>query len=745
MRRAAVNFCVRHPMFAAAVVVVIGVWAMDAGLWMGGFAGIACAAVGWFCDGWKRAVGWALCASVAMTVFHVRKEARMEAEGLLVGTGGKFEAVLSADGRSADGGWEAPAKLRGGRWDGMGVWWESHGKAPVSGSVVKGAGNFGPLKERRNPGEFDEAAWMRRKGMIAVFRGQVTEVRTGWLAEFGAKVRRGFREAVTVGLDEDSRSAKVIRAIVIGEQPPDADELVAAFRNSGTLHIFSVSGMHVAMVGSAAWFLLRMLGVPRRWAVLALLPLVFGYSWITGNSPPAVRSAWMMSVFLMAFVFRREPDLLNSLGAVLLAAMLWDGNLLFQPGVQLSYGVVAAIAAGTAWATRMFAWTGKKEEYLPDDLITGWRGIWLKARKRFATFLGVSTAAWVGSTPLTIWHFGLLTPVALIATGVLGPLVFVLLCVALVSAAVHPMAPGATAFLNRWNGAVADGCVVSAEWLSGIPGSHFDTRSSGVPKLLVYDLDYGAGAACFSGGKEGAVLFDCGDKRTFRYRITKSLRTLGISPDSVVISHADGGHLGGGAEVWEAFPLRQVLLPVAKSRSSVYKEWQNEAPEAGIRVRTAGEIGRLPLPDGASLEMLHVPVPDAANMRADERVAVFRIHWRGWKILMMSDAGLGIEEQMAASGKDLSADVIVAGRNRHTSSLGDELLDAVKPKAIVVSHSEFPVEERFPEDQAAYLKSRGIEVLNQRDWGGVTIRIAENGDLLLEGFVNGGSLVLERN
>ncbi|HVJ46497.1 MAG TPA: MBL fold metallo-hydrolase, partial [Luteolibacter sp.] len=331
------------------------------------------------------------------------------------------------------------------------------------------------------------------------------------------------------------------------------------------------------------------------------------------------------------------------------------------------------------------------------------------------------------------------------ATGVLGPLVFVLICVALVSAALHPIAPGAAAFLNRWNGVVADGCVVLAEWLSGIPGSHFDTRSSGEPKLLVYDLDYGAGAACFSGGKEGAVLLDCGDRRSFRYRITKSLRTLGISPDSVVISHADGGHLGGGAEVWEAFPVRQVLLPVAKSRSAVYKVWQNEAPEAGIRVKTAGEIERLPLPDGASLEMLHVPVPDAANMQADERVAVFRIHWRGWKILMMSDAGLGIEEQMTESGQDLAADVIVAGRNRHTSSLGDAFLDAVKPKAIVVSHSEFPVEERFPEDQAAYLESRGIEVLNQRDWGGVTIRIAENGNLLLEGFVNGGSLVLEKN
>ena len=56
----------------------------------------------------------------------------------------------------------------------------------------------------------------------------------------------------------------------------------------------------------------------------------------------------MAAVFLGAFVFRRRPDALNSLGAVLLATLLWDGRLLFQTGVQLSYGVVAAIIIGAS-------------------------------------------------------------------------------------------------------------------------------------------------------------------------------------------------------------------------------------------------------------------------------------------------------------------------------------------------------------------------------------------------------------
>lgn len=734
----------RHPLFALAVVAVVCVVAADRAWWLGVLVALVMGVFGGLPRDWKRVALWAAVGLVAVGIFSVRKELRARAERALVGTAGHFEARLLEDGRGGGGVWEAPVKLVGGKWRGTKIWWEGTGQVPVAGAVVEGSGNFVALRGPRNPEEFDEAAWMRRRGMIAAFQGQVTGLETGAWASLGEKIRRGFREGVTAGLETDSEEAKVIRAVVVGEYPADADELVAAFRNSGTLHIFSVSGLHVAMVGSICWFILRWLGVPRRWAVVALLPLVFGYSWITGNSPPAVRSAWMMAVFLMAFVFRREPDLLNSLGAVLLAAMLWDGNLLFQPGVQLSYGVVAAIAAGTAWMMRWFSWLGKKDEYLPDDQITGWRAKWLGARRKFAVFLGVSAAAWVGSTPLTIIHFGLVTPVALFATGVLGPLVYVMLAVALFSALVHPVAPGVSGWVNRGNARVADLCVASAQWMSSLPGSHFSTRSPGKPKLLVYDLDYGAGAACFSGGRSGAVLFDCGDRQAFRYQIAKSLRGLGISPDSVVISHPDGGHLGGAEEVWGAFPIRQVLLPVDKSRSPVYRRWREEAPEAGLKVLLAEDFNRLPLPDGAMLEVLYVPPAVAQNMQADERVAIYRLHWRGWKILLASDAGIGIGTKLAESGKDITADVIITGKNRDGSSFGDEMLEAVGPRAIVASHSDFPLEERLDPRLTAYWRSLGIAVIDQGKAGGVTIRVDDEGDLTLKGYVDGSAVRLKR-
>lgn len=739
-------FCGRHPLFVAALVVVACVLAAERNLWLGLGLGLLLGLAGGFLKGWRTGLAWVLCGALAVAVFTWRTAARNADERDLLASGhGEFQGRVIKDAKGKETFWSAPVVLRGGPHAGTKVWWEGRGVLPVAGSRVKARGNFGPLPGGRNPGEFDQAAWLRNQGVAAVFHaGRIEgEMTTGAWPALGAKLRSGFRMAVTDGLPEDSQEALVIRAVVIGEQPPDADALVAAFRNSGTLHAFSVSGLHVAMVGSIGWILLRMMGVHRRWAVLILLPLIFGYSWLTGNSPPAVRSAWMAAVFLGAFVSRRRPDLLNALGAVLLVAMLWDGRLLFQPGVQLSYGVVAAIAVGAGWGTRLFHWIAKPELYLPETLMNWRQRAWLGFRRGIAQSLGVSLVAGIGATPLTAVHFGLVTPVSVLAGVIFVPLVFVLLSASLLAVALHPVAPAATRLVNRANGYVANACVLTARSFAAVPGGHFQLRQDRRPFLLVYDLDHGAGAACLSGSGRGAVLIDCGDRYNFKRRIAPSLRRLGVAPDSVVLSHPDGGHLGGGATVWEILPIRQALLPVGKSRSPAYRSWLNDAPAAGIRTLQAQVSQKIPMPDGARLEVIHVPDPRSQNALADERVAIYRLHWRGWKLLFTSDAGLGTELDLLDAKKDVSADVIIAGRHAGDATLSDRFLDAVNPQAIVASHADFPPEERLKPDTVNYWRSRGIQVMHQGESGGVTIRVDDAGNLRLEGFADQSVMILK--
>ncbi len=734
-----------HPMFAAAVAVMFCVLGGSFHVWWGALAVAILSGLGFIIIGKRTGIVWGLCGGLAVVVLTVRVDSQREAERKLTGiTDSVAMARILKDGKGEHY-WVAPAKLLEGPCTGEIVWWQGRGEPPVAGSIVRASGDFIPLPRARNPGEFDRAAWLRSQGVSVVFdaRGLECKVTTNYWAALGAKIRHGFRDSVTAGIPPESQAAGVIRAVVIGEQPPNADALISAFRNSGTLHAFSVSGLHVAMVGSIGWILLGSLGMPRRWAVAVLLPLIFGYSWITGNSAPAVRSAWMAAVFLGAFAFRRKPDLLNALGAVLLAALLWDGRLLFMPGVQLSYGVVAAIAVGTAWSAKTFKWIETPEIYLPMSLMTSWQKRWLHWRKQTALSLSVSLAAGIGSAPLTGFHFGLITPISVLAGLILIPLVYGLLLLALLAAAFSPVT-WVSHRINRVNGQVANLSVRAAEFFSAIPGGHYQLGKETRPTLLVYDLDHGAGASVFSHGSTAAVMIDCGDAQSFENRLIPSLRRLGIEPDSVVLSHPDGAHLGGGSPVWNALPIRQAMMPVRLSRSPAFRSWMKDGPQAGIQLYQAASKVTLPLPDGATLEVLHAPDEDAQNSIADDRVAIYLMHWHGWKILFTSDAGMMTEHQLLESGKDLSADVIIAGKHRTDLTLSDRFLDAVNPQIIIASNSPFPLTEKREPATLDYWKSRGIYVMDQAESGGVTLQMMDDSNRLqVQGFLNKFPLVLQ--
>ncbi len=735
----------KHPLLFLALVAVTCVIIADWRPWLGLAGAIAFGISGWAIRGWRWGLAWAAVACCA-AAFHIRREAAADEARtrlLAIATADVTARVLE-DARGTTHFWSAPAEILAGPGSGRKIWWEGRGEMPVAGSRVRAHGNFEPLQGPRNPGEFDRARWLSQKGVDAVFHsaGFAGELQTPALARLGAAIRHGFRQRVTAGLDEDSQAARIIRAVVIGESPRDSQELIAAFRLSGTLHVFSVSGLHVAMVGGIGWFLLAWAGVQRRTAVAVLLPLIFGYAWITGHSAPAVRSAWMAAVFLGAFVFRRKPDLLNALGAVLLAATLWDGRLVFQPGVQLSYGVVGAIAIGTSWAAKTFSWMAEPELYVPDSLMTRWQRLWLSLRRNIAGSLAVSLAAGIGSAPLTGFHFGVITPVSIVAGIALVPMVFALLATAMVSTGVSLVAPPVSRGINQLNGRIANACAATAGAFASLPGGHFQVRRQMRQTLWVFDLDYGAGAACFTDGHGGGTLLDCGSRISFKRQVAPALAWHGVKPDSVVLSHPDGGHLGGGAQVWQTFAIRQVLVPVRLSRSPSFRTWIEEAPKQGIRLHDPEPGVAIPVADGASIEILYQPDPLAIHSLADERVMVIRLHWNGWKLLFTSDAGLETENRMLAAGTDLSADVIIAGNHRSDLTLGDAFLDAVNPMAIIASRPGFGTSGPRQASTISYWKSRGIRVIDQAESGGVTVTMDPSGTLIIDGFLDEGCLRL---
>lgn len=738
----------RHPLFASALWLVfahvLGQWhwsLLPALLALAAFAGLRC-------GGRRLAVAWCGLILLAVAIGQVRDwRAHRLAGELLESPTATFGGVVEAKPRGAEGFWQAPVRLtHGPAGHGARVWWQGRGELPVEGSRVEALGRFHRPQPPRNPGEFDRPRWLRQHGLLVSFRQQphvLGEVHTPGWARTLAAARAAVRDAMTCGLDPDSVGAEVIRAVVLGEKPGDNEDLLEDFRRSGSMHVFSVSGMHVGMVGVLAWGVLGLSGLPRRWLALPVIVLVFGYAWLTGAQPPAVRAAWMAAVFLGAFCLRRRPDLANALGAVLLVLLLWDLSHLRQPGVQLSYGVVAAIAFGLPWTTRWFRRLGAPPLHLPLSEIHGLRRVGWRLRQGIASTLAVSTAAALGAAPLTAWHFGLVTPVSVVAALLLLPAVFGVMALALASVVLSPLGAPVVTPINKVNAHVAHLCADAAGYFARVPGGHWKLRQQRDPLLLVYDLARGDGAACWKPGATSApVLLDCGGRFSFRQPVLASLRSLGLTPDSVVLSHPDGGHVGGGHAVWQELPIRQVLMPVKRARSPAYRKWQQEAPRAGVELLHAGKVSELPVGGGARIEWLHLPDAEAQDVAADHRVLVMRLHWGRWKILLLGDAGLETEQHLLAADLDLAADVLIAGRPREGLSLGDDFVEAVRPRVMVLGTDDSPGVMPIGEGRLDHWRRSGIRIFDQSRCGAVLLR-PQGDQLLIEGFLTGSRVHLD--
>jgi beta-lactamase superfamily II metal-dependent hydrolase len=100
---------------------------------------------------------------------------------------------------------------------------------------------------------------------------------------------------------------------------------------------------------------------------------------------------------------------------------------------------------------------------------------------------------------------------------------------------------------------------------------------------------------------------------------------------------------------------------------------------------------------------------------------VLRGDFSGTKILLLSDLGRAGQSELLSQTNDLRADIVIAGLPDGGEPVGDELLDTIQPKVIVVADSEFPATRRASRELTERLAGRNVPVIYTRTAGAVTI------------------------
>ena len=219
---------------------------------------------------------------------------------------------------------------------------------------------------RGNPGEYDWEMDCLNEGIVwlASTRDQDSLVilnRAHWFSP--SSIIYNIRQSMISFIDDHSgryfRSESsthikaILKGMVMGDRGDISPELNRSFSDSGLVHAFSASGVHVTIVGFMAFLLVRsifrfraewLLKVPLPISVsLATIPVVTIYCVLVGFKPPSMRAAIMGVVLGVSVLGQKRWDSFNTLAVASLFIMMIYPLSFMTPSFQLSFAAVAGI------------------------------------------------------------------------------------------------------------------------------------------------------------------------------------------------------------------------------------------------------------------------------------------------------------------------------------------------------------------------------------------------------------------
>lgn len=285
------------------------------------------------------------------------------------------------------------------------------------------------VKGPKNPEEFDYRAFLERLGV----RGQVYAKSGEWKLESrnggnafkscALELRRYFLGKLqSYGMS--GAAFGVSAALLLGASDHLDPGTIQAYSASGTLHVLSVSGMHVALVYVVLLRLLAPLDKRKggKWISIAVqLVFLWFYATLTGLCPSVLRSVTMLSVVIAGRAFNKNAHILNSLAASALILLFADPLMLFDIGFQLSYLAVAGI---------VMLQPKLEELWQPEFWLT--KQIW--------TLISVTIVAQVFTFPLGLYYFKQFPTYFLLSNLVVIPLSTITMYAGLALLIVSPFA-----------------------------------------------------------------------------------------------------------------------------------------------------------------------------------------------------------------------------------------------------------------------------------------------------------------
>jgi ComEC/Rec2-related protein len=297
------------------------------------------------------------------------------------------------------------------------------------GDRIIAQGKFSVPQHPMNPGEFDFGRYLQRQNIYLNFRthrdvpAMVTAQNTGNpFVAVALSTRHRILDALQAGLEDDTEVAQTIQGMILGARAETSPALKQLFRETGTIHLFSASGLQVGLLTGLVWSSLRYVRFPRRSFAPAIVAVAIAYCAVTGFYPATVRAMVMAALMAVGVSLERPVATVNSLCGSGLLILLHDTQELFQTGFQLSFAAVFAILIAARPFGHLLYRPFQVDPFLPLRLLRPWQRAWHSAIFRACEVLSLSAVCWGATAPILIFQEHRLSLVAVFANLLVVPL-----------------------------------------------------------------------------------------------------------------------------------------------------------------------------------------------------------------------------------------------------------------------------------------------------------------------------------
>ncbi len=379
--------------------------------------------------------------------------------------------------------------------------------------------------------------------------------------------------------------------MLLGNRQAVTDAQWQLFRNTGTVHLMVVSGLHVGVFAGLVYLLafnvLRSIPItrvgwlPRRQALCISIAAIIAVMWVTGGEAPVIRAGFMAILVALSFITLRRISLWRCFWLIAVCSLLWQPRFLLLQGFWLSFAAVAGLLV--AFAPCRPIPTPVRSFVACQLVLLVWLTPWLGVT--------VGDVPWVSSLAnlLVVPIVTLLT----IPCGMLGLILHVLpgfevLGLGLLQVADISMALVLQALKSvqnfSWQGGYFSRATALLAFVSAfvmlLPvarGLRLLALFGWLPVLLPVSnriplgefrltvFDVGQGSALVVDTRTRRLLVDVGAAYASGFNMADAvvlpgLRSTGANHvDRVVISHLDNDHAGGLSRIKRVYPNAQVI------------------------------------------------------------------------------------------------------------------------------------------------------------------------------------------